>query len=119
MARLVQKFGGTSVADVNKIRKAAEIVVKAAAEGHEVTTVVSAMGHTTDHLISLAEQITPTVGDRNPREMDMLLATGEQVTIALMTMAIQTLGYEAKSFTGAQAGIITEGRHGVAKIQEM
>ncbi len=119
MARLVQKFGGTSVADVNKIRKAAEIVVKAASEGHEVATVVSAMGHTTDHLIALAEQITPTVGDRNPREMDMLLATGEQVSIALMTMAIQTLGYEAKSFTGAQAGIITEGRHGVAKIQEM
>jgi aspartate kinase len=119
MARIVQKFGGTSVADVNKIRKAAEIVVKAASEGHEVTTVVSAMGHTTDHLISLAEQITPTSGERNPREMDMLLATGEQVSIALMTMAIQTMGHEAKSFTGAQAGIITESRHGVAKIQEM
>ncbi|MBP6746526.1 aspartate kinase [bacterium] len=119
MARIVQKFGGTSVADVNKIRKAAEIVVKAASEGHEVTTVVSAMGHTTDHLISLAEQIIPTSGERNPREMDMLLATGEQVSIALMTMAIQTLGHEAKSFTGAQAGIITESRHGVAKIQEM
>ncbi len=119
MARLVQKFGGTSVADVSKIRKAAEIVVKGASEGHEVATVVSAMGHTTDHLIALAEQLTPAVGDRNPREMDMLLATGEQVSIALMTMAIQTLGYEAKSFTGAQAGIITEGRHGVAKIQEM
>lgn len=119
MARIVQKFGGTSVADVGKIRKAAEIVVKAAGEGHEVTTVVSAMGHTTDNLISLAEQITPSSGERNAREMDMLLATGEQVSIALMTMAIQNLGYEARSYTGAQAGIITEGRHGVAKIQEM
>ncbi|MBS1989872.1 MAG: aspartate kinase [Cyanobacteria bacterium SZAS LIN-3] len=119
MARLVQKFGGTSVADVSKIRKAAEIIVAAAAEGHEVTTVVSAMGHTTDHLVALAEQIFPEPGMRSAREMDMLLATGEQVSIALLTMAIQSLGYQARSFTGAQAGIITESQHGVAKIQEI
>jgi aspartate kinase len=119
MARLVQKFGGTSVADVGKIMKAAEIAVQAASEGHEVTTVISAMGHTTDHLVSLAEQIFPEIGRRPAREMDMLLATGEQVSIALMSMAIQSLGYQARSFTGAQAGIITESQHGVAKIQEI
>lgn len=116
MTRLVQKFGGTSVADVASIRKAAEIAVKAASEGHEVATVVSAMGHTTDHLISLAEQVTP---NPSPREMDMLLTTGEQQSIALMSMAIQSLGGQARSFTGAQAGIITEHRHGFAKIKEI
>ncbi len=116
MTRLVQKFGGTSVADVQLIRKAAEIAVKTAAEGTEVATVVSAMGHTTDHLISLAEQITP---QPNPREMDMLLMTGEQQSIALMSMAIQSLGGQARSFTGAQAGIITEHHHGSARIKEV
>lgn len=116
MGRLVQKFGGTSIADVNKVRKAAEIAVEAASSGNEVATVVSAMGHTTDHLITLAEEITTTP---NPREMDMLLATGEQVSIALMSMAIQSLGYRARSFTGAQAGIMTESSHGLAKIQQV
>jgi len=116
MARLVQKFGGTSVGDVQKIRKAAEIAVKAAAEGQEVATVISAMGHTTDHLISLAEQVS---SNPNLREMDMLLSTGEQVSIALMTMAIQSLGGSARSFTGAQAGIITEHHHGSARIEEL
>lgn len=119
MARIVQKFGGTSVADVNKIQKAAEIVAASAKEGHEVTAVVSAMGHTTDHLISLAEQIWPDPHMKSAREMDMLLATGEQVSIALFTMALQKLGYTARSFTGAQAGIITENRHGAARIQEV
>lgn len=116
MSRLVQKFGGTSLADVNKIRKAAEIAVEAAHSGNEVATVVSAMGHTTDHLISLAEQVTD---NPSAREMDMLLTTGEQQSIALMTMAIQSLGYQARSFTGGQAGIITESNHGLAKIQEV
>ena len=119
MSRLVQKFGGTSVADVGKIGRAAQIAVETAAAGHEVAVVVSAMGHTTDHLISLAEQIAPDTSQLNAREMDMLLATGEQVSIALMTMAIQKLGMEARSFTGAQAGVITENRHGMAKIQEV
>src|SRR4030095_8518048 len=116
MGRLVQKFGGTSVSDVNRIRKAAEIAVRAAAEGHEVTTVVSAMGQTTDQLIRLAEQVTP---DPHPRELDMLLVTGEQVSIALMSMAIQSLGGQDRSFTGAQAGIITEHNHGLARIKEI
>ncbi len=119
MARLVQKFGGTSVADVQKIKKAAEITAAAVAEGHEVTTVISAMGHTTDHLIGLAEQIYADPHGASPREMDMLLATGEQVSIALFTMALQSLGQVARSFTGAQAGIITENRHGTARIQEV
>ncbi len=116
MGRLVQKFGGTSLADIGKIKNAAEIAVAAAHEGHEVATVVSAMGHTTDQLIGLAEEITDSP---NPREMDMLLTTGEQVSIALMSMAIQSLGYQARSFTGAQAGIITESNHGLAKIQQI
>ena len=116
MSRLVQKFGGTSIADVARIKKAAEIAVEAAYNGHEVVTVVSAMGDTTDHLIELAEQVNDTP---SPREMDMLLATGEQVSIALMSMAIQNLGYQSRSFTGAQAGIITEPNHGLAKIQKV
>lgn len=116
MSRLVKKFGGTSIADVQHVKKAAEIAVEAAHKGHEVVTVVSAMGDTTDHLIELAEQINETP---SAREMDMLLATGEQMSIALMTMAIQSMGYQARSFTGAQAGIITEPNHGLAKIQEV
>ncbi|HEY9868185.1 MAG TPA: aspartate kinase [Candidatus Obscuribacterales bacterium] len=116
MGRLVQKFGGTSVADVKRIRKAAEIAVKAASEGHEVAAVVSAMGHTTDELIALAEQVSP---EPSAREMDMLLSTGEQVSIALMSMAIQSLGRQARSFTGAQAGIITEHNHGLARIKQV
>jgi len=116
MGRIVQKFGGTSIADIGKIKNAAEIAVAAAKEGHEVATVVSAMGHTTDHLIGLAEEITDKP---NSREMDMLLTTGEQVSIALMSMAIQSMGYQARSFTGSQAGIITESNHGFAKIQSI
>ncbi len=116
MSRLVQKFGGTSVADVAHIRKAAEIAVAAAEDGHEVATVVSAMGHTTDHLIELAHQLD---AQPNARELDMLLVTGEQQTIALMSMAIQSLGAQARSFTGAQAGILTEARHGQARIVEV
>src|SRR5271170_6552025 len=116
MSRIVQKFGGTSVADLQHIRKAAQIAVNAAEQGHEVATVVSAMGHTTDHLISLAQEIST---EPNPRELDMLLATGEQQSIALMSMAIQSLGGQAKSFTGAQAGIMTEARHGHARILEV
>jgi len=116
MGRLVQKFGGTSVADVQRIRRAAEIAIAAAADGHEVTTVVSAMGHTTDHLIALAEQVT---SEPSAREMDMLLTTGEQQSIALMSMAIHSLGGRARSFTGQQAGIVTEDRHGLARIKEV
>jgi aspartate kinase len=116
MARIVQKFGGTSVASLERIRKAAQIAVKAAQEGEDVTAVVSAMGDTTDQLINLAQQIC---GSPNLRELDMLLATGEQQSVALMSMAIQELGWPARSFTGAQAGIVTESRHGAAKIKDV
>jgi len=116
MAKIVQKFGGTSVADIECIRKAAQIVVNEAKAGNEVLTVVSAMGDTTDKLISLAQQITPKP---TARELDMLLTTGEQQSVALMTMAIQELGGQARSFTGGQAGIITESKHGSAKIEEI
>lgn len=116
MGRLVQKFGGTSVGDANKLRHVAEIVVKEAAAGNQVAVVVSAMGHTTDQLISLADSVAD---EQSTREMDMLLATGEQVSIALLTMAIHSLGGRARSFTGAQAGIITDGIHGSARIREV
>jgi len=116
MAKIVQKFGGTSVADINCVRQAAQVVVNAANQGDEVLTVVSAMGNTTDQLIALAQTITPAP---SARELDMLLATGEQQSVALMTMAIQQLGQQARSFTGAQAGIMTESRHGSAKIEEV
>lgn len=116
MGRVVQKFGGTSVADAKKLRHVAEIVVKEAAAGNQVAVVVSAMGHTTDQLISLADSVTD---EQSSREMDMLLATGEQVSIALLTMAIQSLGGRARSFTGAQAGILTDGIHGSARIKEV
>ncbi len=116
MAKIVQKFGGTSVADIDCIRKAAQIVVNEANAGNEVLAVVSAMGNTTDKLISLAQ----TISSAPPaRELDMLLTTGEQQTVALMTMAIQELGGQARSFTGGQAGIITENKHGSAKIEEI
>lgn len=116
MGRLVQKFGGTSVGDAKKLRHVAEIVVKEAAAGNQVAVVVSAMGHTTDQLISLADSVAD---EQSNREMDMLLATGEQVSIALLTMAIQNLGGRARSFTGAQAGIITDEVHGSARIKEV
>jgi len=116
MAKIVQKFGGTSVADIDHVRHAAQVVVNAANQGDEVLTVVSAMGKTTDQLIALAEKISPMPA---VRELDMLLATGEQQSVALMTMAIQQLGGQARSFTGAQAGIITESKHGCAKIEEV
>jgi len=116
MAKLVQKFGGTSVADVDRIRKVAQIVVNAANEGHEVLAVVSAMGDTTDRLLSLAKKVSPSP---SARELDMLLTTGEQQSVALMTMAIQELGGQARAFTGGQAGIITESRYGSARIEEI
>lgn len=113
MARLVLKFGGTSVADTDLMRKAAAIAVRAANQGNEVAVVVSAMGHTTDHLIGLAEGVS---GSSNLREMDALLATGEQASCALMSMAIQALGKSARSFTGIQAGVITDNTFSSARI---
>ena len=116
MSIIVQKFGGSSVADTQKILAAARKAIRAAKEGHKVVTVVSAMGKTTDSLISLANEIT----DRpSTREMDMLMATGEQVTISLMAIALETLGYKAVSFTGTQIGILTDSAHTKARIRSI
>lgn len=116
MAVVVQKFGGTSVADPQRIKRVASIIAETAKQGHQVVTVVSAMGSTTDNLIALADQVC---ADAEGREMDMLLSTGEQVSIALLAMAVQSLGVQARSFTGAQAGIITDGTHQNACIKEI
>lgn len=116
MAIVVQKFGGTSVADVKKIHNVASAVIKEKNNGNDVVVVVSAMGHTTDYLVKLANDITATP---DSREMDMLLSTGEQVSIALLTMAIQSYGYEAISMNGQQVGIITESIHSSARIVDI
>lgn len=116
MPLIVQKFGGTSVADSNKILAAARKAIRAKMEGNQVVVVVSAMGHTTDELIGLAKQITETPA---AREMDMLLSTGEQVSISLMAMAIHSLGHEAISMTGAQMGIVTDSTHTKARIRSI
>ncbi len=112
MALIVQKYGGSSVADAEKIRNVARRVAEHAA-GNRLVVVVSAMGKTTDGLVSLAHQVTPAP---DPREMDMLLATGEQVTIALLAMALHGLGLRARSFTGPQVGMRTDTAHTRARI---
>ena len=112
MALTVQKYGGSSVADVEKIRSVARRIVESAG-GHPTVVVVSAMGKTTDQLVGLARGVAPLP---DPREMDMLLATGEQVTIALLAMALQGLGFKARSLTGAQAGLRTDRAHTQARI---
>lgn len=116
MSIIVQKFGGTSVADANRIKKAAERAVAAHREGHQVVVVVSARGKKTDELVALAAEITsrPT-----PREMDMLLSTGEQESVALMAMAVHSLGVEAVSMTGGQVGIVTDRSFTKARIQSI
>jgi aspartate kinase len=116
MALLVQKFGGTSVADVERIKAVARRIARCREQGHELVIVVSAMGHTTDELTGLARAITATPPRR---EMDMLLATGEQVSIALLSMALYAEGVPAVSMTGTQAGIVTESAHGRARILEV
>ncbi|MCL2746953.1 MAG: aspartate kinase, partial [Coriobacteriia bacterium] len=113
MARVVMKFGGTSVADINRLNRVAVRLIERAQAGDDVVAVVSAMGKVTDDLIGLAHQANPKPCKR---EMDMLLSTGEQVSIALLAMAIQSQGYEAVSFTGAQVGIITDSVYSKAKI---
>jgi aspartate kinase len=112
---IVQTSGGSSVADAEKIQDVARRVA-ASASGHQLVVVVSAMGKTTDGLVSLAHQITPTP---EPRELDMLLATGEQVTIALLAMALHALGLKARSFTGVQAGMRTDTIHTGARLTRM
>jgi aspartate kinase len=116
MPIIVQKFGGSSVADSQKILAAARRAIRAQKEGNQVVVVVSAMGDNTDLLVDLARQIT----DQPPaREMDMLLSTGEQVSVALMAMAIHSLGHQAISMTGAQIGIVTDSTHTKARIQSI
>jgi len=113
---IVQKFGGTSVADPQKIHNVARAAIKEKNNGNQVVVVVSAMGHTTDYLISLAKEVTDSP---SPREMDMLLSTGEQVSIALLSMAIQSEGCDAISMNASQVGIITESIHGMARILDV
>lgn len=116
MALLVQKFGGTSVADVERIQAVAARIARSREEGHDLVIVVSAMGHTTDELTGLARAIS---SDPPRREMDMLLATGEQVSIALLSMALNARGVPAVSMTGPQVGILTESHHGRARILDV
>ena len=113
MALVVQKYGGSSVADADRIKRVAERIVAARKAGHDVVVVVSAMGDTTDELLDLASQVSPLPP---PRELDMLLTAGERISMALLAMAIHNLGYEARSFTGSQAGMITTSSHGKARI---
>jgi aspartate kinase len=110
---VVQKYGGSSVADAERVKRVAERIVATRKAGHQVVVVVSAMGDTTDELLDLAEQVTPLPPRR---ELDMLLTAGERISMALLAMAIAQLGLEARSFTGSQAGVITDSVHGKARI---
>lgn len=116
MALIVQKYGGTSVADPDRIRAVAEHVAFTRSRGHDVVVVVSAMGKTTDNLIKLANDVSRT---QPGREMDMLLTTGERISMALVCMALADVGVEAMSFTGSQVGIVTDTVHTKAKILEV
>ncbi|MEO8258583.1 MAG: aspartate kinase [Acidobacteriota bacterium] len=116
MSIVVQKYGGSSVADVTRIRQVADRVMQTQRAGHDVVVVVSAMGDTTDELLALAKQVSPNP-DR--RELDMLLTAGERISMALLSMAIRDLGGDAISFTGSQSGIITNDRHVDARIIEV
>jgi aspartate kinase len=110
---VVQKYGGSSVSDAEAIKRVARRIVETQRDGHSVCVVVSAMGDTTDELMDLAEQVTPSPP---ARELDMLLTSGERISMALVAMAIAQLGAEARSFTGSQAGVITDDAHGAARI---
>ena len=116
VALIVQKYGGTSVGDADRIKAVADHVARTRRAGHDVVVVVSAMGKTTDDLIRLAGDVSST---RPPREMDMLLTSGERISMALVSMALADRGVEAASFTGSQAGIITDTDHTKAKILEV
>lgn len=113
---IVQKFGGTSVADTEKIKNVAKTVIREKENGNDVVVVVSAMGHTTDYLVKMANDLT---SNPSGREMDMLLSTGEGVSIALLAMAIQAQGYDAVSFNAMQIGIMTENVHSKARIVDI
>ncbi|MBV9486056.1 MAG: aspartate kinase [Frankiaceae bacterium] len=113
MSLVVQKYGGSSVGDAERIKRVAQRIVDARRAGNDVVVVVSAMGDTTDELMDLAQQVSPLPP---PRELDMLLTSGERISMALLAMAIANLGFEARSFTGSQAGVITDSTHGKARI---
>jgi len=113
---IVQKYGGTSVADADRIRAVADRIVRYREDGHDVVVVVSAMGDTTDDLLMLAREISPVP---EPRELDMLLTAGERIAMSLLAIAVNARGCRAASYTGSQAGIITDTRHGQARIVEI
>src|SRR5687768_41160 len=116
MSVIVQKYGGSSVADVQKLKAVAARVMRTRAQGHDVVVVVSAMGDTTDELLTLARQVS---ANPDRRELDMLLSAGERISMALLSLAIRELGGDAISFTGSQSGIITNDRHIDARIIEV
>ena len=113
MALIVQKFGGSSVADAESVKRVAKRIVETKRAGNEVVVVVSAMGDTTDELLDLAEQVSP---EPPSRELDMLLTAGERISMAVLAMAIADLGEDGRSYTGSQAGLITDSAHGAARI---
>ena len=116
MALIVQKYGGSSVADAASIKRVAKRIVDTRRAGHDVVVAVSAMGDTTDELLDLAHQVAPIPA---PRELDMLLSSGERISMALLAMTIHSMGFEARSFTGSQAGMITDSHHGSARIVDV
>ncbi|GAA3760647.1 aspartate kinase [Microbacterium kribbense] len=116
MALIVQKYGGSSVADADGIKRVAKRIVDARRAGNDVVVAVSAMGDTTDELLDLAAEVAPIPA---PRELDMLLSSGERISMALVAMAIHSMGFEARSFTGSQAGMITDAHHGAARIVDV
>jgi aspartate kinase len=113
---IVQKYGGSSVADAQSIKRVAARIIETKKAGHDVVVTVSAMGDTTDDLIDLANQVS---GTPDSREMDMLLTTGERISMSLLAMAIRGLGFDARSFTGSQAGMKTDAQHGRARIVDV
>lgn len=116
LALIVQKYGGSSVADAESIKRVAKRIVDARRAGNDVVVAVSAMGDTTDELLELANEVAPIPA---PREMDMLLSSGERISMALLAMAIHSMGFDARSFTGSQAGMITDDHHGSARIVDV
>lgn len=116
MGLIVQKFGGSSVADAESIKRVAKRIVETRKAGNDVVVAVSAMGDTTDDLLDLAHEVTPMPA---PRELDMLLTAGERISMALLAMAIRSMGHDARSFTGSQAGMITDAQHGAARIVDV
>jgi aspartate kinase len=113
---IVQKYGGSSVADAEGLKRVAKRIAETRRAGHDVVVVVSAMGDTTDELLDLAEKVVPVPSGR---ELDMLLSAGERISMALLAMAIKSLGLEARSYTGSQAGMITDAQHGAARIVDV